>query len=71
MCSWRPGVSFNVPYRNHFRVTTLPDPTTLRVVFARIEELLEALCTRHAGARLERAWSMPKADSSRNLRHIP
>ena len=20
-----PGVSFNVPYRNHFRVTTLPD----------------------------------------------
>jgi alanine-synthesizing transaminase len=37
-----PGVSFNVPYRNHFRVTTLPDPGTLRVVFARIEELLEA-----------------------------
>jgi alanine-synthesizing transaminase len=36
-----PGVSFNVPYRNHFRVTTLPDPTTLRVVFARIEELLD------------------------------
>jgi alanine-synthesizing transaminase len=35
-----PGVSFNVPYRNHFRVTTLPDPATLRVVFARIEELL-------------------------------
>ena len=37
-----PGVSFNVPYRNHFRVTTLPDPTMLRVVFARIEELLAA-----------------------------
>jgi len=37
-----PGVSFNVPYRNHFRVTTLPDPATLRVVFARIEELLES-----------------------------
>jgi alanine-synthesizing transaminase len=35
-----PGVSFNVPYRNRFRVTTLPDPATLRVVFARIEELL-------------------------------
>jgi alanine-synthesizing transaminase len=35
-----PGVSFNVPYRNHFRVTTLPDPTMLRVVFSRIEELL-------------------------------
>jgi alanine-synthesizing transaminase len=33
-------VSFNVPYRNHFRVTSLPDPQTLREVFARIEELL-------------------------------
>jgi alanine-synthesizing transaminase len=35
-----PGVSFNVPYRNHFRVTTLPDADTLRAVFGRIEELL-------------------------------
>jgi len=35
-----PGVSFNVPYRNHCRVTLLPDAATLRVVFARIEELL-------------------------------
>ncbi len=35
-----PGVSFNVPYRNHFRVTTLPDAATLRAVFGRIEELL-------------------------------
>jgi len=37
-----PGVSFNVPYRDHFRVTTLPDPAMLRVVFSRIEELLAA-----------------------------
>ena len=35
-----PGVSFNVPYRNHFRVTTLPDSATLHEVFARIEDLL-------------------------------
>jgi alanine-synthesizing transaminase len=35
-----PGVSFNVAYRTHFRVTTLPDAATLAVVFARIEELL-------------------------------
>jgi alanine-synthesizing transaminase len=35
-----PGVSFNVPYRNHFRVTTLPDSATLLDVFGRIEELL-------------------------------
>jgi alanine-synthesizing transaminase len=35
-----PGVSFNVPYRTHFRVTTLPEPAVLRDVFGRIEELL-------------------------------
>jgi alanine-synthesizing transaminase len=35
-----PGVSFNVPYRNHFRITNLPDAVTLNEVFARIEELL-------------------------------
>src|SRR5690349_20298122 len=34
-----PGVSFNVPYRNHFRITNLPDAATLREVFRRIEEL--------------------------------
>ena len=37
-----PGVSFNVPYRNHFRITNLPDAATLREVFSRIEELLGA-----------------------------
>jgi alanine-synthesizing transaminase len=36
-----PGVSFNVPYRNHFRVTSLPDSATLRTVFGRIEEQLD------------------------------
>jgi alanine-synthesizing transaminase len=41
-----PGVSFNVPYRNHFRVTTLPDAATLRVVFGRMEELLAAQASR-------------------------
>ncbi|MGC8517345.1 MAG: aminotransferase class I/II-fold pyridoxal phosphate-dependent enzyme [Steroidobacteraceae bacterium] len=35
-----PGVSFNVPYRNHFRVTTLPDSAMLLDVFGRIEDLL-------------------------------
>ncbi len=35
-----PGVSFNTPYRNHFRVTNLPDAATLRTVFQRIDELL-------------------------------
>jgi len=37
-----PGVSFNVPYRNCFRITNLPEPRVLDTVFERIEELLEA-----------------------------
>jgi alanine-synthesizing transaminase len=40
-----PGVSFNVPYRNHFRITNLPDAEVLRSVFQRIEELLDAYAT--------------------------
>ena len=35
-----PGTSFNVPYRNHFRVTNLPEPQVLTEVFGRMEELL-------------------------------
>jgi alanine-synthesizing transaminase len=44
-----PGVSFNVPYRNHFRVTTLPDSSTLRDVFGRIDELLTAYASAPRG----------------------
>jgi len=36
-----PGSSFNVPYRNHFRLTTLPDEKTIKDVFGRMEELLD------------------------------
>lgn len=36
-----PGNSFNVPYRNHFRITSLPDDETFKEVFQRIEALLE------------------------------
>ncbi|MCY7353592.1 MAG: aminotransferase class I/II-fold pyridoxal phosphate-dependent enzyme [Lysobacter sp.] len=35
-----PGSSFNVPYRNHFRVTLLPQPDEMREVFSRIERVL-------------------------------
>jgi alanine-synthesizing transaminase len=35
-----PGSSFNVPYRNHFRVTLLPEAPVLREVFARIDRVL-------------------------------
>jgi alanine-synthesizing transaminase len=58
-----PGVSFNVQYRNHFRITTLPDAAMLRVVFARIDELLTEMAARpqetagdrvvHAGDRFK------------------
>jgi alanine-synthesizing transaminase len=37
-----PGVSFNVGYRNAFRITNLPEPQIVATVFSRIEELLEA-----------------------------
>ena len=36
-----PGSSFNTPYTNHFRITTLPDTETLNNVFDRIETCLE------------------------------
>ena len=35
-----PGSSFNVPYRDHFRVTLLPDAEQMADVFGRIESLL-------------------------------
>jgi len=38
-----PGVSFNVPYNTHFRVTNLPEPDVLREVFGRIEVQLQHL----------------------------
>jgi alanine-synthesizing transaminase len=38
-----PGSSFNVPYRDHFRVTFLPEPELMLDVMARMEELLEEL----------------------------
>ena len=35
-----PGSSFNVPERNHFRVTLLPEAPVLREVFSRIDRVL-------------------------------
>jgi len=51
-----PGVSFNVPYRTHFRVTNLPQPDVLRQVFARMEELLSAY-----------AEGAPRSDAGSNV----
>ncbi|HET7809554.1 MAG TPA: aminotransferase class I/II-fold pyridoxal phosphate-dependent enzyme [Steroidobacteraceae bacterium] len=44
-----PGTSFNVPYRDHFRTTLLPDAALLRKVFSRIEELLNSYASRTPG----------------------
>jgi len=38
-----PGSSFNVPYRNHFRLTTLPTDRKMQSVFERMEEVLESM----------------------------
>ncbi len=38
-----PGSSFNTPYRDHFRLTTLPDEAQLEEVFRRIHLVLEPL----------------------------
>ncbi len=39
-----PGSSFNTPYTDHFRITTLPDTDTINVVFDRIDACLEQYC---------------------------
>ena len=36
-----PGSSFNTPYSDHFRITTLPDPDVIKDVFSRMDSLLE------------------------------
>jgi alanine-synthesizing transaminase len=44
-----PGTSFNVPYRDHFRTTLLPEATLLKKVFTRIDELLSSYASLPAG----------------------
>ena len=46
-----PGSSFNVPYRNHFRVTLLPEASVLREVFARIDRVLARRASRVTASR--------------------
>jgi alanine-synthesizing transaminase len=41
-----PGSSFNTPYRDHFRITNLPDDARLAEVFQRIEHVLEQIADR-------------------------
>jgi alanine-synthesizing transaminase len=47
-----PGVSFNVGYRNAFRITNLPEPQILETVFSRIEELLDAQAAERPGLKI-------------------
>ncbi len=53
-----PGTSFNTPYKDHFRITNLPSPDTLKQVFGRIEEELDS-------------WVTGKAARGRDLRVVP
>jgi len=46
-----PGSSFNVPYRNHFRVTLLPEAPVLREVFTRIDRVLTRRADAHSARR--------------------
>jgi alanine-synthesizing transaminase len=46
-----PGSSFNTNYRDHFRITTLPDEAVLAEVFKRIHTVLEPMA--RAGKKLE------------------
>ena len=39
-----PGSSFNTPYTDHFRITTLPDTETINVVFDRFDACLLQYC---------------------------
>ena len=41
-----PGSSFNTPYRDHFRITTLPDEETLAAVFERVDKVLTHMASR-------------------------
>ena len=41
-----PGSSFNTPYHDHFRITTLPDKDQLAHVFERMETVLESMAGR-------------------------
>jgi alanine-synthesizing transaminase len=41
-----PGSSFNTPYRDHFRITTLPDEERLAEVFRRMDEVLAGIASR-------------------------
>jgi alanine-synthesizing transaminase len=42
-----PGSSFNVAYRNHFRLTTLPTERKMQSVFERIEDVLDSMQTKN------------------------
>ena len=39
-----PGSSFNTPYTDHFRITTLPDTETINTVFDRFDSCLQQYC---------------------------
>src|SRR5690242_5335185 len=63
-----PGVSFNVPYRTHFRITNLPDAPLLKIVFERIEQVLESYAARQRGGGGESAQSAPSGKPAKGAK---
>jgi alanine-synthesizing transaminase len=45
-----PGSSFNVPYKNHFRITLLPEAAVMQRVFDSIERVLQNIARRAVAA---------------------
>ncbi|WP_166210891.1 aminotransferase class I/II-fold pyridoxal phosphate-dependent enzyme [Cognatiluteimonas telluris] len=54
-----PGSGFNVPWRNHLRVTLLPQAEVLGEVFARIDRLLERRADAVSASQVSVADAMP------------
>ena len=59
-----PGTSFNVPYRDHFRVTCCPEAPMLREVFTRIDRVLARARKASAAAR----WPEDGLDARKGVR---
>jgi hypothetical protein len=58
-----PGVSFNVPYRNCFRITNLPEPQVLATVFSASKNCSKSGCSAAAANRRRRRKDLSSSRS--------
>lgn len=59
-----PGSSFNVPYRNHFRVTLLPEAPVLQEVFLRIDRVLARRAEQAGASRASASQAVARQASA-------